>query len=113
VARIPWVKAGENLPRQVVDRSREITSGDSNHEQGISRAGNRHVRVMAVELAWIWVRHQPKSKITQWYLRRFVSGGSRPRKVGIVALARRLLIELWRFLETGVIPEGAVLKAAA
>jgi transposase len=88
-------------------------SGDSNHEQGISRAGNRHVRVMAVELAWIWVRHQPKSKITQWYLRRFVSGGSRPRKVGIVALARRLLIELWRFLETGVIPEGAVLKAAA
>jgi transposase len=87
-------------------------SGLGNREQGISKAGNRHVRAMAVELAWCWVRYQPQSRLTLWYKKRFAGGGSRARKVGIVAVARRLLIELWRFLETGAVPEGAELKPA-
>jgi transposase len=85
-------------------------SGDSRQEQGISKAGNRHVRAVAVELAWAWLRYQPQSRLTQWYQQRFARGGPRARKVGIVAVARRLLIELWRYLETGVLPEGAELK---
>jgi len=88
-------------------------SGDSKREQGISKAGNRHVRAIAIELAWSWVRHQPKSKLTQWFNKRFGGAGKRARKVGIVAVARRLIIDLWRFLKTGVIPEGALLKAEA
>jgi transposase len=84
-------------------------SGDSQQEQGISKAGNRHVRAVAVELAWAWLRYQPHSRLTQWYRRRFEKGGPRARKVGIVAVARRLLIELWRYLETGVLPERAEL----
>ncbi len=88
-------------------------SGESNREQGISKAGNRHVRRIAIELAWSWVRHQPKSKLTLWFLGRFGGAGKRARKVGIVALARRLIIDLWRFLRNGVIPEGALLKSEA
>jgi len=87
-------------------------SGDSHREQGISKAGNRHVRGVAIELAWAWLRYQPHSRLTRWYQQRFASGGPRARKVGIVAVARRLLIDLWRFLETGVLPEGAELKAS-
>ena len=86
-------------------------SGRMMREQGISKAGNRHVRAAAIELAWCWVRWQPKSKLTRWFEARFTKAGSRGRKVGIVAVARRLLIDLWRFLETGVLPEGAKLKA--
>lgn len=88
-------------------------SGESDREQGISKAGNRHVRSIAIELAWSWVRHQPGSKLTLWFLRRFGGAGKRARKVGIVALARRLIIDLWRFLRTGVLPEGALLKSEA
>ena len=77
----------------------------------MSKAGNRHVRAMAIEIAWGWLRFQPESELTKWYLRRFGSGSKRVRKIGIVALARLLLIALWRFLETGVVPEGAELKA--
>jgi transposase len=88
-------------------------SGASKKELGISKAGNRHVRAIAIELAWSWVRHQPKSKLTLWFNQRFGGAGKRARKVGIVAVARRLIIELWRFLRTGVIPEGALLKAEA
>lgn len=88
-------------------------SGAMRREQGISKAGNRHIRAIAIELAWSWLRYQPNSKLSQWYRERFASGGSRVRRVGIVALARRLLIELWRFLETGVLPEGAQLKREA
>jgi len=87
-------------------------SGNTHREQGISRAGNRQVRAVAVELAWSWTRFQPDSALTCWYRQRFADGGPRARKVGIVALARRLLIALWRFLEAGVLPEGAKLKAA-
>jgi transposase len=85
-------------------------SGSSYREQGISKSGNRYVRAMAIEIAWGWLRYQPESKLTQWYEERFARGGSRMRRIGIVAVARKLLIELWRYLETGVIPEGAVLK---
>lgn len=88
-------------------------SGESNHELGISKAGNRYVRAIMGELAWSWVRYQPNNRLTQWYLNRWAKAGKRGRKVGIVALSRRLLIDLWRYLATGVIPEGARLKAAA
>ncbi len=86
-------------------------SGDSEHELGISRAGNRWVRGIAIEIAWGWLRHQPDSALTHWYNERFARGGPRARKVGIVALARKLLVALWRYVETGALPEGAVLKA--
>jgi transposase len=85
-------------------------SGDSQQEQGISKAGNRWVRGMAIEIAWSWLRYQPESDLTHWYRKRFAQNGKRQRKVGIVALARKLLIELWRYLETGAIPAGAQLK---
>ena len=87
-------------------------SGDSSREQGISRSGNRRMRAMAVEIAWMWLRLQPNSKLSLWYQRRFGGGGARMRRIGIVAMARRLMIDLWRYLETGTIPEGARLKAA-
>ncbi len=85
-------------------------SGESRREQGISKAGNRHVRGVMIELAWSWVRFQPESKLTRWFEERFGGAGKRVRRVGIVALARRLLIDMWKFLETGALPEGAQLK---
>jgi transposase len=88
-------------------------SGDFSREAGISRAGNRHVRGVAVNLAWGWLRLQPESELSLWYRRRFASGGARIRKIGIVALARRLLIELWRYLTLGRRPAGALLKSTA
>lgn len=86
-------------------------SGGPPREQGIDKAGNRRVRAMAIEIAWCWLRHQPRSRLSLWYQERFGHGSSRLRRVGIVALARKLLIALWRYLELGVIPEGAELKA--
>jgi transposase len=86
-------------------------SGESARERGISKAGNRPVRAMAIEIAWAWLRNQRKSQLSRWYQRRFAQGSSRVRRIGIVALARRLLIALWRYLEYGVIPEGAQLKS--
>ena len=88
------------------------TSGTVSHEQGISKAGNRRVRAMAVQIAWGWLTYQRESALTQWYLRRFAHGGPSARKIGIVAVARRLVIDLWRYLDAGVLPEGAVLKRA-
>ena len=85
-------------------------SGQSETEQGISKAGNRRVRTLMVELAWSWLRYQPESGLSQWFNRRFAGGGKRMRRIGIVALARRLAIALWRYLEDGLIPEGAALK---
>ena len=84
-------------------------SGESHREQGISKAGNRRVRWALVELAWMWLRHQPDSVLSVWYQRRFGVGNTRARKIGIVALARKLLIVLWKYLEKGEVPEGAVL----
>lgn len=85
-------------------------SGQSSRERGMSKAGNRHVRALAIEIAWAWLRYQPESELSRWYQRRFGDGSSRVRRIGIVALARKLLIALWRYLETGLIPQGAVLK---
>jgi transposase len=85
-------------------------SGEESRELGISKAGNRPVRAMAIEIAWCWLKYQPNSKLTRWYEERFGHGGKRMRKIGIVALARKLLIALWRYLETGEIPAGAELK---
>ena len=85
-------------------------SGETDYDQGITRAGNAHVRRVIVQLAWGWIRHQPDSALTHWYQQRFGAGGKRIRKIGIVALSRKLLIALWRYLETGVVPDGARLK---
>jgi transposase len=85
-------------------------SGKSQREQGISKAGNKHVRGLIVELAWLWLRWQPGSALSVWYEQRFGKGNKRARKVGIVALARKLLIALWRYVEHGELPAGAVAK---
>ncbi|MCO4882705.1 transposase [Paraburkholderia caribensis] len=82
-------------------------SGDSQIEQGISKAGNRRARTMLVEPAWRRLSLQPGSRLTEWFNRRFAGNGKRMRRVGIVALARRLAIALWRYLEHGEIPAGA------
>jgi transposase len=86
-------------------------SGEEDHELGISKIGNRHIRAMAIEIAWIWLRYQPNSELSLWYQRRFGKGSKRLHKIGIVALARKLLIALWRYLEFGTLPAGAVLKS--
>jgi transposase len=87
-------------------------SGESTRERGISKAGNRPVRAMAIEIAWSWLRNQPNSQLSRWYCKRFAKGGSRVRRIGIVALARKLLIALWRYVEEGILPDGAQLKPA-
>jgi transposase len=86
-------------------------SGDEMQEQGISKAGNRPIRAMVIEIAWAWLRYQPQSELSLWFLRRFAHGSKRVRKIGIVALARKLLIAFWRYLAFGEIPAGAQLKA--
>jgi transposase len=85
-------------------------SGESAREQGITKSGNRHVRWMTTELAWSGLRYQPESALSCWFREHYGSGGKRLRRIGIVAVARKLLIALWRFLKTGALPEGAVLK---
>jgi transposase len=87
-------------------------SGESAREQGITKSGNRHVRWMTTELAWSGVRYQPESALSCWSRERCGGAGKRLRRIGIVAVARKLLIARWRFLETGVLPEGALLKEA-
>jgi len=82
-------------------------SGNSRREQGISKSGNRRLRRLLVELAWCWLRWQPDSELSRWYERRFGTGNGRSRKVGVVAVARKLLIALWKYLEHGEIPAGA------
>jgi transposase len=86
-------------------------SGTIQHDQGLVRSGIPAVRRLAIELAWAWLRYQPTSGLTQWYHRRFGSSGAVTRRIGIVALARRVLIALWRYSETGIVPAGALLKA--
>jgi transposase len=83
-------------------------SGQMNHEQGISKAGNKRLRWLMVELARCWRIHQPTSELTKWYQRRFGGGSPRVRKIGLVALARKLLIALWRYVTQGEVPQGAV-----
>ena len=85
-------------------------SGGSEREQGISKAGNRRIRAVMIEVAWYWLRYQPQSSLSRWFMERFGNGGRRMRRVGIVALARKLLVALWKYIEQGMIPEGALLK---
>jgi len=86
-------------------------SGESTREQGISRAGNVRLQAISIQLAWNWVRWQPMSALTQWYRTHFGTG-KRARRIGIVAVARKLVIALWRYVTTGVVPAGALLKVA-
>lgn len=86
-------------------------SGESQREQGISRAGNAQLQAISIQLAWNWVRWQPHSALTRWYLAHF-GKGKRARRIGIVAVARKLMIALWRYVTTGVIPAGAIMKTA-
>jgi transposase len=89
------------------------SSGGTEREQGISKAGNRRLRTVMVELAWLWQRYQPGSAEVSWFRERVNGTGARMRKVMVVALARRLLIALWRFATQGVVPDGAVMKPAS
>jgi transposase len=118
-----WLYASEIFSWRAIRNGRELgalaglvaapyQSGATHTTPGITKAGNRQWRAMAVELAWGWLRYQPTSALTRWYLERFDAGGPRARRIGIVALARKLLIALWRYLEHGVLPEGAQLKRA-
>jgi transposase len=86
-------------------------SGNSDREQGISKAGNRRIRALIIEVAWAWLRYQPQSALARWYLAKFADAGKRARRIGIVALARKLLVALWRYTDQGVIPDGALMKA--
>jgi transposase len=90
-----------------------FSSGGTEREQGIGKAGNRRVRTVMVELAWLWQRYQPGSAQVIWFRERVGGTGRRMRKVMVVAMARRLLIALWRFVTHGVVPEGAVMKPAS
>ena len=86
-------------------------SGALVRDQGISKAGNRRARTIAIELAWIWLRSQPDSKLSRWFRARVGDTTGRVRRIAIVALARKLIVILWRFLEYGAIPEGATMVA--
>lgn len=87
-------------------------SGGMEREQGISKAGNRRARHKAIELAWLWLRHQPGSALSEWFRQRTRDGNGRIKRGAIVALARKLIVALWRYLITGLLPEGAVIKAS-
>jgi transposase len=86
-------------------------SGNTTIEQGISKAGNRRVRYTMIELAWMWTWHPPDSELSKWYQQRFGSGGKRQRRIGIVALARKLLVALWKYVEFDEAPAGATIAA--
>ena len=86
-------------------------SGAVNREQGVSKAGNPRLRTTLIQLAWLWVRHQPRSALTLWFEERVKRNGGRLKKPTIVALARKLLVALWKYVTAGVVIEGAVLKA--
>ena len=87
-------------------------SGKIDREQGISKAGNRRLRTIMIELGWLWVRHQPDSALSRWFRARVGAERGRVRRIAIVALARKLLIALWRYVTHGEVPEGAMLKTA-
>jgi transposase len=87
-------------------------SGAIDRDQGISKAGDRRLRRTMIELAWFWLRHQPSSALSRWFQERVGAGRGRIRRIAIVALARKLLVALWRYVAQGIVPKGAVLKAA-
>lgn len=88
-------------------------SGSIAHEQGVSESGNPRLRTMMIQLAWLWPRHQPQSALARWFREHNARKGGRERKAAIVALARKLLVALWKYVSAGVVIEGAVLKGAA
>lgn len=90
-----------------------FASGDRHRDQGISKAGNPLLRKSTVELAWLWLRYQPSSALARWFTERVGDVRGRIRKITAVALARKLLVALWRYVTTGLLPEGARLKPAA
>jgi len=115
-----WVLAHELFWRRF-DNRREVASatgltptpynsGGCTREQGISKAGSPLLRKLLIELAWGWLRYQPQSKVSRWFQERFASGGSRMRRIGIVGVARRLVVDLWRYVETGVLPPNAIVR---
>lgn len=87
-------------------------SGSIDHDQGVSKAGNPRLRTMLIQLAWLWVRHQPRSALALWFQGRVKHNGGRLKKTTIVALARKLLVALWKYVNAGVVIEGAVMKTA-
>ncbi len=87
-------------------------SGSIRHEQGVSKAGNVRLRTTMVELAWLWLRNQPESALARWFHQRVERNGGRLRKPMIVALARKLLVALWKYVTAGVVIDGAVMKTA-
>jgi transposase len=119
-ARSATILADELFSRQLRNRrevgalaglvSAPYQSGTLVRDQGLTRGGVPAVRRVAVEIAWAWLRYQPHSALSRWYQARFGGGGAAARRIGIVALARRVLIALWRYDTTGRIPEGALLK---
>jgi transposase len=120
-ARSATVLADELFSRDIRNR-REIggltglvsaphQSGTRQIDQGLTRGGLPHVRHIAGQLAWTWLRYQPTSALTRWYRSRFDGRGAVAQRIGIVALARRLMVALWRYVMADLVPEGAVLKA--
>ena len=87
-------------------------SGTVDQEQGVSKAGNPRLRTTMIQLAWLWLQHQPTSALTQWFRDRAAHQGGRSRKPAIVAMARKLLVALWKYVATGVVIEGAAMKPA-
>jgi len=119
---IAWTLASEVFGWRTFRNRRELgsllgftptpyQSGAERRELGIGKHGNPQLRALAVELAWLWLRYQPTSALSQWYRARFAGGGPRVRRIGIVALARKLVIALWRYVAFEELPAGAVLKA--
>ena len=117
-----WMLATEIFGWRAIQNGRQLgalvglvpapyQSGETTHDQGITRAGNKHMRHIMVQLAWSWVRYQPNSALTAWFQRKFGHGSRRLRRIGIVALARKLLIALWRYVERGDIPDGAIVRS--
>ena len=120
---IAWTLASEVFGWRTFRNRREVgslvgltptpyQSGAEHRELGIAKSGNPHLRALAVELAWLWVRYQPQSALSRWYQARYARGGPRLRRIGIVALARKLVIALWRYVTFDELPAGAVRKAA-
>lgn len=118
-----WVLAAELLGWRVFRNRRQVAgalglagtpydSGESRREQGISKAGNARARALLIELAWSWLRYQPQARLSQWFGERFAHGGKRLRRIGIVALARRLAVLLWRYVASGELPADVKVKAA-
>ncbi len=85
-------------------------SGGTSREQGISKAGNRRARKVLIELAWLWLRHQPESALARWYRDRVGTATGRVKRIAIVALARKLLVAIWRYVETGLVPAEAAVR---